>query len=60
MPAWIAAAIALASGVVIAAGIVLIGWWMSLPHSHFQQTGDLRPLGRGIWFCINATFGNAC
>ena len=57
---WLAAAsVALASGIVVCAGIVAIGLMLRL-YPHISRWSESRPLPDGFWWCLNHVWGNGC
>ena len=58
-PWWVAASIELAVGVVITAGISIIGLWVKANYAT-PTTSTNHLFDYGLWFCAYGLFGNGC
>ena len=58
-PVWVIASVELACGVVIAAGIVVIGLLVQWHPARVERAAN-HLFDYGIWFCVYGVFGNGC
>jgi hypothetical protein len=58
-PTVVSASVSLASGIVVAAGIAVLGLWMRQDSLSPERIPN-HLFDYGVWFCLGGFFGNGC